>query len=147
VQPGARRLGSAVDDGNAVVGVEQSCLKQNVEPVPMAVLAGFRLIRPAQCSRNEDRHLQINDINRRLANLLEWLHAAEPDVVCLQELKATDASFPEAAIRDAGCGAVWRRQRTWNGVAILAKNAKAHSDPGRTARRSPRHPEPVNERC
>ena len=66
----------------------------------------------------------INDINRRLANLLAWLRAAEPDVICLQELKATDASFPEAAIRDAGYGAVWRGQKTWNGVAILAKNAR-----------------------
>ena len=66
----------------------------------------------------------INNINRRLSNLLEWLRVAEPDVVCLQELKATDASFPEAAIQDAGYGAVWRGQRTWNGVAILAKNAK-----------------------
>jgi exodeoxyribonuclease-3 len=66
----------------------------------------------------------INDINRRLANLLAWLHAAEPDVVCLQELKAADASFPEAAIRDCGYGAIWRGQRTWNGVAILAKDAE-----------------------
>jgi exodeoxyribonuclease III len=66
----------------------------------------------------------VNDINRRLPNLLEWLQAAEPDVVCLQELKAADASFPEAAIRDAGYGAVWRGQRTWNGVAILARNAE-----------------------
>jgi exodeoxyribonuclease-3 len=66
----------------------------------------------------------VNDINRRLVNLLEWLHAAEPDVVCLQELKAADPSFPEAAIRDAGYGAVWRGQRTWNGVAILARNAE-----------------------
>jgi exodeoxyribonuclease-3 len=66
----------------------------------------------------------INDINRRLANLLEWLRAAEPDVVCLQELKAADASFPEAAIRGAGYEAVWRGQKTWNGVAILARNAK-----------------------
>src|SRR5918995_4098468 len=66
----------------------------------------------------------VNDINRRLPNLLQWLQASEPDVVCLQELKATDASFPEAAIRDAGYGAVWRGQRTWNGVAILAKDAK-----------------------
>jgi exodeoxyribonuclease III len=64
----------------------------------------------------------INDIRRRLPNLLEWLRAA-PDVVCLQELKAADASFPEAAIREAGYGAVWRGQRTWNGVAILARNA------------------------
>jgi exodeoxyribonuclease-3 len=66
----------------------------------------------------------INDVNRRLPNLLQWLQAAAPDVVCLQELKAADASFPEAAIRDVGYGAVWRGQRTWNGVAILAKNAK-----------------------
>jgi Endonuclease/Exonuclease/phosphatase family len=65
----------------------------------------------------------INDINRRLANLLEWLRAAEPDVVCLQELKAADAGFPEAALRDAGYGAVWRGQRTWNGVVILAEDA------------------------
>jgi exodeoxyribonuclease-3 len=64
----------------------------------------------------------INDVNRRLPNLLEWLRASEPDVVCLQE--ATDASFPKAAIQDAGYGAVWRGQRTWNGVAILAKNAE-----------------------
>ncbi|MGH6914080.1 MAG: endonuclease/exonuclease/phosphatase family protein, partial [Geminicoccales bacterium] len=66
----------------------------------------------------------INNVNRRLPNLLSWLRASEPDVVCLQELKATDASFPEAAIRDAGYGAVWRGQRSWNGVAILAKNAR-----------------------
>jgi exodeoxyribonuclease-3 len=66
----------------------------------------------------------INNVNRRLPNLLEWLQASVPDVVCLQELKATDAGFPEAAIREAGYGAVWRGQRTWNGVAILAKNAK-----------------------
>jgi exodeoxyribonuclease-3 len=66
----------------------------------------------------------INNVNRRLPSLLEWLQASAPDVVCLQELKATDAGFPEAAIREAGYGAVWRGQRTWNGVAILAKNAK-----------------------
>ena len=44
----------------------------------------------------------INNVVRRLSNLLEWLRAAAPDVVCLQELKADDASFPEVAIRDAG---------------------------------------------
>ena len=64
----------------------------------------------------------INNVNRRLPNLLEWLQASAPDVVCLQELKATDASFPEAAIRDAGYAAVWRGQRNWNGVAILARD-------------------------
>lgn len=63
----------------------------------------------------------INNVNKRLPNLLAWLAAAQPDVVCLQELKATDAQFPEAAIRDAGYGAVWRGQKSWNGVAILAR--------------------------
>jgi exodeoxyribonuclease III len=63
----------------------------------------------------------INNVVRRLPNLLDWLRAAEPDVVCLQELKATDASFPEAALRDAGYAAVWRGERSWNGVAILAR--------------------------
>ena len=46
----------------------------------------------------------INNVNRRLPNLLAWLRAAEPDVVCLQELKASNGDFPEAAIRDAGYG-------------------------------------------
>jgi exodeoxyribonuclease III len=64
----------------------------------------------------------INNVNRRLPNLIDWLRAAEPDVVCLQELKAPDASFPAAAIQEAGYGAVWRGQRSWNGVAILARN-------------------------
>lgn len=64
----------------------------------------------------------INNVVRRLPNLLEWLRAAQPDVVCLQELKATDAGFPEAALRDAGYRAVWRGQRSWNGVAILARD-------------------------
>jgi exodeoxyribonuclease-3 len=62
----------------------------------------------------------INNVNKRLANLLEWLRAAKPDVVCLQELKATDSEFPAAAIDRAGYGAVWRGQKSWNGVAILA---------------------------
>jgi exodeoxyribonuclease III len=65
----------------------------------------------------------INNVNRRLPNLLAWLAQAEPDVVCLQELKSADASFPEAAIRNAGYGAAWVGQKTWNGVAILAKNS------------------------
>ena len=64
----------------------------------------------------------INHINKRLANLLAWLRAASPDVVCLQELKSTDADFPIQAIRRAGYDAVWRGQKTWNGVAILARD-------------------------
>jgi exodeoxyribonuclease III len=63
----------------------------------------------------------INNINKRLANLLSWLDAAKPDVVCLQELKATDREFPQAALAKAGYSAVWRGQKSWNGVAILAR--------------------------
>jgi exodeoxyribonuclease-3 len=66
----------------------------------------------------------INNINRRLPNLLAWLAAAKPDAVCLQELKATDAAFPAEAIREAGYGAVWQGQASWNGVAILARGAE-----------------------
>src|SRR5258708_7180212 len=66
----------------------------------------------------------INNINRRLPNLLRWLRAANPDVVALQELNSTDAEFPLAAIEKAGYGAVWRGQKTWNGVALLARNAE-----------------------
>jgi exodeoxyribonuclease-3 len=63
----------------------------------------------------------INNVNKRLPNLLRWLEAAKPDVVCLQELKAADGEFPKVAIEKAGYGAVWRGQRTWNGVAVLAR--------------------------
>ena len=66
----------------------------------------------------------INNVNKRLPNLLAWLRAAKPDVVCLQELKAADREFPKAAIEKAGYGAVWRGQKTWNGVAILARGCE-----------------------
>jgi exodeoxyribonuclease III len=66
----------------------------------------------------------INNVNRRLPNLLAWLRAAKPDIACLQELKASDSEFPEAAIAKAGYGAVWRGQKTWNGVAILARKSE-----------------------
>ena len=65
----------------------------------------------------------INNVNRRLPNLLAWLEQAKPDAVCLQELKASDDAFPERALSKAGYGAVWHGQKTWNGVAILAKGA------------------------
>jgi exodeoxyribonuclease-3 len=65
----------------------------------------------------------INNVNRRLPNLLQWLKTAKPDVVCLQELKAADKEFPATALRKAGFHAVWKGQKTWNGVAILARNA------------------------
>ena len=66
----------------------------------------------------------INNVNRRLANLLGWLRRARPEVCCLQELKATDFEFPIAAIEKAGYGASWRGQKSWNGVAILARNSE-----------------------
>jgi len=66
----------------------------------------------------------INNIRRTLPNLLTWLAEAAPDVVCLQELKSVDRDFPEAVMRDAGYGAVWRGQKSWNGVAILARGVE-----------------------
>ncbi len=63
----------------------------------------------------------INNIRKRLPNLLDWLAEAQPDAVCLQELKATDTQFPRSALAEAGYGAVWCGERTWNGVAILAR--------------------------
>jgi exodeoxyribonuclease III len=63
----------------------------------------------------------INGINRRLPNLMAWLADAAPDIVCLQELKATDRQFPATALADAGYGAVWKGETSWNGVAILAR--------------------------
>ncbi len=63
----------------------------------------------------------VNGITRRLPALLDWLVRTSPDVACLQELKAADTDFPIAAIREAGYGAVWHGQRSWNGVAILAR--------------------------
>jgi exodeoxyribonuclease III len=67
----------------------------------------------------------INNINKRLGHLLAWLREAAPDAVCLQELKATDQAFPVAPLEEAGYRAAWRGEKTWNGVAILAR----HADP------------------
>ena len=64
----------------------------------------------------------VNGVNGRLAVLLRWLEEAAPDIVCLQELKASQDKFPEKAIKDAGYTAVWHGQKQWNGVAILARN-------------------------
>jgi exodeoxyribonuclease III len=66
----------------------------------------------------------VNGIGRRLPHLLLWLEKEAPDIACLQELKALDTAFPSADIRRAGYGAIWHGQRSWNGVAILAKGAQ-----------------------
>ena len=65
----------------------------------------------------------VNGVNGRLPVLLRWLEETAPDVVCLQELKAPQEKFPEKAIQDAGYDAIWHGQKSWNGVAILARNA------------------------
>lgn len=75
----------------------------------------------------------INGVNGRLPVLLRWLAEAEPDAVCLQELKAPDEKFPIDAIREAGYGAIWHGQKSWNGVAILARG----TDPLETRRGLP----------
>jgi exodeoxyribonuclease-3 len=66
----------------------------------------------------------INNVNKRLPNLLAWLDAAKPDIVCLQELKARQTQFPRTALAAAGYGAVFVGQPTWNGVAILARGSE-----------------------
>ena len=78
----------------------------------------------------------VNGIGTRLAHLLLWLEKEAPDIVCLQELKTIDSGFPAAALRKAGYGAIWHGQKSWNGVAILAKGA----DPIETHRGLPGDP-------
>jgi exodeoxyribonuclease III len=84
----------------------------------------------------------VNGITARLGNFLRWLGERTPDVVCLQELKTPQEKFPEAAIREAGYGVIWRGQKSWNGVAILARNA----EPVEIRRVLPGDPEDVNSR-
>jgi exodeoxyribonuclease-3 len=63
----------------------------------------------------------VNGITARLPRLLEWLEETRPDIACLQELKTPDETFPVAALRDLGYSAVWHGQKSWNGVAVLAR--------------------------
>jgi exodeoxyribonuclease-3 len=64
----------------------------------------------------------VNGINGRLPVLIRWLSESKPDIVCLQELKCPDEKFPEQALLDIGYASIWHGQKSWNGVAILAKN-------------------------
>ena len=84
----------------------------------------------------------INGIGARLPNLLRWLAEVSPDVECLQELKAPQDTFPEEAIRNAGYGVIWHGQKSWNGVAILARG----SDPREIRRVLPGDPDDVHSR-
>jgi exodeoxyribonuclease III len=84
----------------------------------------------------------VNGIGARLPALLRWLAESKPDVACLQELKAPQERFPEAAIRDAGYGVIWHGQKSWNGVAILARGV----DPIESRRALPGDPEDLHSR-
>ena len=84
----------------------------------------------------------VNGINGRLPVLLRWLAEAKPDVVCLQELKAPDDKFPTKALEDAGYGSIWHGQKSWNGVAILARG----SDPVETRRGLPGEEDDLHSR-
>ncbi|MFD9897340.1 exodeoxyribonuclease III [Mesorhizobium sp. NPDC059025] len=84
----------------------------------------------------------VNGINGRLPVLLGWLADAAPDVVCLQELKAPSDRFPAKALREAGYGAIWHGQKSWNGVAILARGV----DPIETQRGLPGDEEDTQSR-
>ena len=84
----------------------------------------------------------VNGITARLPALLRWLAEFKPDVVCLQELKAPQDKFPEAAIRQAGYGVIWHGQKSWNGVAILARG----QDPMESRRGLPGDPEDLHSR-
>jgi exodeoxyribonuclease-3 len=66
----------------------------------------------------------INGVNGHLPVLLQWLEETAPDIVCLQELKAPQEKFPAEAIKNAGYQALWHGQKSWNGVAILARSAQ-----------------------
>ena len=84
----------------------------------------------------------VNGITSRLPRLLEWLEKESPDIACLQELKALDTGFPIVPIRAAGYGAIWQGQRSWNGVAILAKG----EDPVEVRRGLPGDPDDTHSR-
>ena len=84
----------------------------------------------------------VNGVNGRLPVLLRWLEEAAPDVVCLQELKAPQEKFPLKAIKDAGYYAIWHGQKSWNGVAILARD----QEPEEICRVLPGDPEDMHSR-
>jgi exodeoxyribonuclease III len=109
------RLASRLDALSAAAGPMQIPRKAAASRTP-AVRAGGGAAPPIKIAT-----FNINNVNKRLPNLLAWLGAARPDIVCLQELKSTDRAFPEAAIRAAGYCAARLGEAGHNGVAILAR--------------------------
>lgn len=84
----------------------------------------------------------INGVRARTSNLIAWLEKEQPDIACLQELKAGDEQFPIDAVRAAGYGAIWHGQKSWNGVAILARGM----DPLESRRGLPGDPDDSHSR-
>ena len=84
----------------------------------------------------------VNGVNGRLAVLLRWLKEEQPDIACLQELRAPEERFPQAEIAKLGYQAIWHGQKSWNGVAILARNTK----PVETRRGLPGDPDDTHSR-
>ncbi|MGH8761889.1 MAG: endonuclease/exonuclease/phosphatase family protein, partial [Nitrosospira sp.] len=65
----------------------------------------------------------VNSLKVRLPQVLDWLATNQPDVLCLQETKLQDENFPIAAIAAAGYHTIYIGQKTYNGVALLSKEA------------------------
>ena len=84
----------------------------------------------------------VNGVNARLPSLLRWLQETTPDVACLQELKTPQEKFPAPAIREAGYGVIWHGQKSWNGVAILARGC----EPTEIRRALPGDPDDIHSR-
>jgi exodeoxyribonuclease III len=105
-------------------------LKTNVRP-SLGVQTGMKIAT-----------YNVNGVNGRLPVLLRWLEQAKPDIVCLQELKAPEERFPLAAIETAGYGAIWHGQKSWNGVAILARG----KTPAEISRGLPGDPDDTHSR-
>ena len=72
----------------------------------------------------------VNSLKVRLPHLVEWLSRAQPDILCIQETKVEDAKFPLQEIEAAGYFAAYHGQKTYNGVAILAKTPPENVVPG-----------------
>jgi exodeoxyribonuclease III len=64
----------------------------------------------------------INSLRKRQDRLFAWLEATQPDIVCMQETKCPDEQFPALALQAAGYGSAYHGEKSYNGVAILAKN-------------------------
>jgi len=106
---------------------------------PVVLSSEFR----ASVRRMKIATYNVNGINGRLPVLLRWLKQAKPDVVCLQELKAPEEKFPNLALREAGYESIWHGQKSWNGVAILARGK---TKPVETRRGLPGDPEDLHSR-